>query len=250
MLAVPILAGVVRSRGGPAQVPLVGFWIAAYFAFNAFGVWVAARRRRRDLPPLLVYGAVATTLGVVTVVLRPDLLRMLPWFVPLIAVSLWCTWTRRERSMPAGVATIAAASLFGYVVYLAGYSPDGTIEAGRTRMLAVVVACAAYFVGTALYVKTIIRERNSVRYRRLSIGYHLIWTLIWAVAALGVILPGDPLRIPGTGGYASVAMTVFFAVLTVRACLLAGRRLRPRDVGIGEIAASTVLLVIVTLIWP
>ena len=249
MLVVPILIGVIRSHGDAVQIPLALFWFFGYFAFNAFGVWVVSRRRPLNLPPMLVYGAAAAVFGVATLVWRPDLARFLPWFVPLVAIAGWCSWTRRERSMLNDVVTITAACLFGYVVYMAGYSPGGTIAHGRVTMAAITVAATAYFVGTALYVKTIIRERDSREYRIASIVYHAVWTVLAAVPAALILLPATPVRVPGATLHASVALTVFFAVLTARAWILAGRKLRPRDVGFGEIAASTALLVIAVRIW-
>lgn len=249
MLVVPILIGVIRSRGDLAQVPLAAFWFFGYFAFNAFGVWSASRRRPVHLPPLITYGALASVFGVVTLWWRPDLAVYLPLFAPLVAVALWCSWTRRERWIVNDVATIVAAVLFGYVVYIAGYSPGGTIAHGRIVMAAITVAAGAYFVGTALYVKTIIRERNSRGYRLASIGYHAAWTLVWAAAVAVYVLPAQPIRVPGLTLHAAVALTLFFTILTARAWLLAGRRLRPRDVGIGEIVASAALLVIAVRIW-
>lgn len=249
MLAVPIIIGVIRSRGDAVQVPLVFFWLFGYFAFNAFGVWVASRRKPLNLPPLLVYTALATVFGVITLIARPDLLRFVPFFFPLVAVAGWCSWTRRERSMLNDVVTIVAASMFGYVVFMAGYSPGGTITRNHYVMGAIIVACAAYFVGTALYVKTIIRERTSVGYKWASVGYHVFWTLVWAVIAALIVVPEQAIRVPGVSLRAAAALTVFFAILTVRAWLLAGRKLRPRDIGIGEIVASTALLVIAVRIW-
>ena len=249
MLAVPTLVGVIRSRGDADQVPLVLFWLFGYFAFNAFGVWAASRRKPLNLPPLLVYSALSAVFGVVTLAVRPDLLRFAPMFLPLIAIAGWAAWTRRERSMLNDVATIVAACLFGYVVYMAGYSPGGTIAHGRAVMAAITVAMAAYFVGTAFYVKTIIRERTSRGYKIASVAYHAIWSVIWAVVAAFIVLPAQPIVAPGMRLRAVLALTLFFVALTARAWVFAGRKLRPRDVGIGEIVASAILLVIAVRIW-
>lgn len=249
MLAVPTLIGVIRSQGDAVQVPLILFWLFGYFAFNAFGVWAASRRKPLHLRPLLVYTATATVFGLVTLALRPDLLRFVPMFLPLVAIAGWASWTRRERSLLNDIATIVAACLFGYVVYMAGYSPEGTIASGRSIMAAITVAAAAYFVGTAFYVKTIIRERTSAGYRLASIGYHAAWTAVWIVIAALLVVPQTPIRVPGITLHAAVALAVFFVALTVRAWVLAGRKLRPRDIGIGEIVASTILLVIAVRIW-
>lgn len=102
-----------------------------------------------------------------------------------------------------------------------GLRPFG--HAARPTFLAVF----AYFMGTVLYVKTMIRERGSIGYRRASVGYHpMVFVLAtWWHPLLGV----------------------FFGLALARAWLLPGRALRPVHVGIVEIALSAALLVILAL---
>lgn len=249
MLTVPVLVGLSRSGPDLVHLPLVAFWFAAYFTYNALGVWFASRRKPLNLPPLVTYAALATVLGVIVLVMRPDLLSLVPWFVPLVAIALWCTVTRRERWLLNDVVTIVAACLFGYVVYIAGYSPGGTIDLSRLRMLVATVIMAGYFVGTALYVKTIIRERNSRGYKVASVVYHALWTLAFAGASLFIALHAPPAHLQGMPLRVAFACAVFFAVLAVRAWVLAGRRIRPMVVGLGEIAASAVLFGILVVVW-
>ena len=109
---------------------------------------------------------------------------------------------------------------------IAGSAPvSGTADAG---VLPAFVLCLAYFLGTVLFVKTMIRERGNPAYRRWSVGYHL---LALAPAA-----------------WASPWATVLFAWLLVRAMLLPGRRLNPMRVGLIEFANSALLLACVALL--
>ncbi|SNY54935.1 hypothetical protein [Paractinoplanes atraurantiacus] len=80
-----------------------------------------------------------------------------------------------------------------------------------------------YLTGTILYVKTMIRERDSESYRAASIIYH-------AVALAAVVTQG-------------VIPAAVFALLLLRAWLLPGRGLVPQQVGLLEIAASILVLV-------
>ncbi len=240
MLAVPTLAGVIVSGGNWRQLPLALFWLAGYLAFYAVGVWIRARRKVRYRPPVLGYTAVSAVLAVVVVLLRPGLLVWVPGYAVLAAVSLWFSSRRKDRALLNDALTLLAACLFTLVTYQAAY--DGPVAAwsspNATRAVAVAVLCFGYFFGTALYVKTLIRERTSMAYHRASVAYHLAWVLAWAVAGL--------LHAPGVGSM-GWAVAAFFAVLTGRAAVMAGRRVRPLYVGFGEIAASTVLLVLVAL---
>ena len=93
---------------------------------------------------------------------------------------------------------------------------------------------AGYLVGTILVVRSVIRERGNQRFAALSIGFHAAFT---GLAALALAWP----------------YVVYFAALTARAVALplverrragTARPLRPIHVGIVEMVASTVLVVL------
>lgn len=239
MLLVPFLAGVIRSQGHWIQVPLLAFWLSGYLAFHAAALWVKARFKPRYRTPVLVYGALSAILGLLVAVLRPDLLWWAPAFLVAMTISLGYSWRRRERAMANDVVTILAACLFGLVTYQAGYSPGGTILVGWRAMGAIAALMFAYFVGTALYVKTMIRQRGRRAWALASVGYHAAVTL--ALGAL-LLLPALP---PGIPHRPVLASTALFGVLTVRAQVMAGRAVRPLGVGLGEIVACLALLAIV-----
>jgi hypothetical protein len=102
---------------------------------------------------------------------------------------------------------------------------DGT-DWGRAWTLTAVLA--AYFVGTLFYVKTMIRERDSHAYYRLSVGYHVLVTvaMVWV----------------------SWWLVGLFALLAARAAVLPGRALTPKQVGIGEILANLAVVVAALLV--
>jgi hypothetical protein len=88
----------------------------------------------------------------------------------------------------------------------------------------------AYFLGTVLYVKTMIRERGRRGYVVASVGYHLA----------GVVAAGDWLR----AGWRRGGCSPLWLALAARAFAgpavnaRRGRPLRPVVVGVGEIVAS------------
>lgn len=240
MLLVPFLAGVLRSRGAPLHVPLLAFWLSGYFAFNATAVWVKSHGRPRYRTPVLVFGGLTAVLGLPIAWLRPDLLLWAPAFVACMGLSLWFSWRRQERALVNDVVTILAACLFGLVAYQAGYRPGGAIEVGWRTMAVITAVLFAYFVGTALYVKTMIRERGRRGWVLASVGYHAAVAVTLFAVAFAPMPPGVQHR-------AMLALAAVFALLTVRAWVLAGRAIRPLFIGLGEIGVCTVLLGIVAL---
>ena len=97
MLIVPFIVGVVlRSRagepGGAWLIPLAAAEFAAYFAFNALGLWLHAAPARRAgfRPALITYTAITAVTAVLVIVLggRP-LLGRVPAAPPPVGRASW-----------------------------------------------------------------------------------------------------------------------------------------------------------------
>jgi len=169
---------------------------------------------------------------VLVVAARPAVLWYAPAYALLLAANAWYAYRRKERALLNDAASVVQSCLIVPVVgVIAG--------AGGGRVAVAFTLCLAYFLGTAFYVKTMIRERGSVAYRRWSVGYHLV-----ALAAVGVLAVVDGWSVTGWAPW-SVAL---FAWLAVRAAMLPGFPLTPKRVGLLEMANCVVLLVCVSLI--
>lgn len=215
MLAMPLLVGVLAAGPAWVDLPLTAFWFAGYLAFNATGLWLKSGRRQRYLPPVRAYALLAAALGALTLALDPGLVVWVPLFVVPLAVGLVASARRDDRSLWSGVATSAGSSLMVLVAYDAG----GGTDWARAWTLTGIVA--AYLVGTVLYVKSMIRERDDQRFQWLSALAHaaatvaMVWVSPWLVAV--------------------------FALLTIRAAVLPAYRVSPKVLGLGEIVATVVV---------
>lgn len=222
MIASPLLVGIWASSPRWEHVPLTLVWVVGYFAFFAAGLWLKSGRRERFLPPVRAYTLAAAPFGAALLLMRPDLVVWVPLFLPALLAGLWFAAHRQDRSLGSGLATTLAASLMTVVAYDAGAGTDWTRAWTLTAVL------AAYFVGTVLYVKTMIRERDSRLHYRLSVGYHVL-------VAVGMAL-------------VSWWLAGLFVLLAVRAAVLPRRGLTPKQVGIGEIVANTAVVVLALLV--
>lgn len=217
MLATPLIVGILASGATWTHLPLTAFWFLGYFAFFATGLWLKSRRKARYRPPVLVYSTAAAVAGLLTLLADPALVRWVPLFVLPLGVGLFASAVRDDRSLWSGVATTVGSTLMTVVAYDAGAGTD----LRRAWLLAGVLGL--YFVGTVLYVKTVIRERGSERYYWLSVGFHGLATL-----ALVALVP---------------PLTPVFAALTARAAIAPAFRVTPKQAGIGEIVATVVVAV-------
>ncbi|WP_353707342.1 YwiC-like family protein [Cellulosimicrobium sp. ES-005] len=239
MLLLPFVVGTIRGIQDtgfrPVTVALGALWLVGYLAYFAAGLWLKSRRRPRYRRPMLTYAATTAALGLVVLLLDPALALWAPVFLPFLALGLWASAQRTERSVAAGGAMTVAASLMTVVAYAACRSPGAPVLAVPGVVWFVAALLLAYLFGTVLYVKTMIRERGVRSYVVGSVAYHAAVT----VAAGVVAVVHDP-----SWWWA----TAFLAAATVRAATLPGRPLSPRAVGIGEIVATVLLLVVALVV--
>jgi hypothetical protein len=222
MLATPLLVGVLGSHPRWVQLPLAAFWFVGYLAFFASGLWLRSGRKPRYLPPVRAYAVAAAVLGALVLALRPDLARWAPLFAVPLGVGLFASARRNERSLVSGVSTTAGSCLMTLVAYDAGGGTDWR----RAWLLTGILA--AYFVGTVLYVKTMIRERGVPAYHWLSALGHGTFAC--------AMIPISPW------------LVLVFTLLAIRAAVVPTFRPSARTVGLGEVAGTVAVAVTALLV--
>ncbi len=240
ILVVPVFLGMVgRARTGALPDwawPLLGCWIVGYFAFFAAGLWLKAAPARRAgyRRPLLAYGTLSTVFAAVALVLQGGgLLRWAIVFLPLVAATAWLTARRRDRDLLSGVLTVTASALMLPVMRFT--TPGTALQAIGTRDALVALFVWAYFIGTVLYVKTMIRERG---HRSWWVG-----SVAWHVACLlGAVVAGvaDSRNL---WWLATFTLALARATVVPRAATTPGRRITPQQIGIAEIGLVALVVV-------
>jgi hypothetical protein len=230
MLTVPYLAGLLVAGWIWVAAPLGVAWLSgyllSYYVFQAIKTGRPGRWRAQ----LALYTTVTLPLLGVVLWARPAVLWYAPAFVLLWTVNAWYAWRRRERALLNDLASVLQSCLMVLVVATVAGAPLAEVTGAF-------VVCAAYFTGTAFYVKTMIRERDNLAYRRLSIGYHAVALIVVGWIALAQA---------GQGGLALVGL---FGWLLVRARVLPARGLVPKQVGLIEIGNCVLLLGAIALAW-
>jgi hypothetical protein len=153
-----------------------------------------------------------------------------PAFAALWAVNAWYARRRQERSLLNDLSSVVQSCLMVFVVATVA---DGPL-ADSAGAFAV---CLAYFAGTTLYVKTMIRERGNVAYQRWSVGYHTLALVVVGTTALASL------------GWLGLVWAAVFGWFLLRAQVLPGRRLAPKQVGLIEIGNCVLLLAVIWLSW-
>jgi hypothetical protein len=224
MLLLPYVVAVFVTGPRWAHLPLLGAWLAGYlFSYHAL-LAVKTGRPARVRPQLLAYGGATALLGLPVLLARPAVLGYAPLYAVLVAVNAVHARRRRERALLNDLASVALSVLVVFVVATVAEVPP-------TALLGVAAAVGAYLVGTVLYVKTMIRERDSVGHRWASLAYHLAVTAVALAAGWGPVL------------------VAVFTLLLLRAALLPGRRLDPLRVGLIELAGTLLVAAAVVVHW-
>ncbi len=228
MLAVPLLLGVAASAPSAWQLVLAVSAVAGYLAATTAQAWLRARRRPSFVPSLVTYGAVLAVSGAALVLAFPALLIAAVVVVPAGALVIGGA----RPGTPRDLANSLAQAAIALVLVPAAAVVSGAWETGA--VVASTLVAAAYLVGTVLVVRSVIRERGNRGFAALSAGFHAS-----CVALAVVFLPA--------------AYALYFACLTGRAIALplaerraagTARPLRPIHVGMVEMVASTVLVVL------
>ena len=222
MLVTPVIVGALLSGPVPWHLLLGLAWLSAYCAHYFAGLAVKSHRFTRYRAQILTYGVVCAVLAVPLAAHEPRLLLLAPAALLAFAVNIAFILRRNERAWINDAVGIALASLVGVgAVWL------GTTPALTSRAIAVIAVIALYFLGTVVYVKTLIRERGSVAWLRASWALHAAFVAAAAIA----------------GWWAVVAVS---AGLLARSAIVPGRRWSPKRVGLVEIG-WTVLVAVVAL---
>jgi hypothetical protein len=197
MLLVPYLAGVLAMGVRWPDLPLLGAWLAGYLLSCFLLQAIKSRRPQRYRSPLSWYSTVTAVLALLVGLACPRVLLFAPAYAALLAVNAWHAYRRRERALLNDLASVLQSCLMVFVVgAVAGQPPAQAL----TPFLIVLL----YFIGTVLYVKTMIRERASRAYRHASVGYPVVALLIavlvgWLPAAVFAVLLGRAWLVPRIG---------------------------------------------------
>ncbi|HEX6338599.1 MAG TPA: YwiC-like family protein [Jiangellaceae bacterium] len=230
MLTVPYFAGLLVAGWSWVAAPLGIAWLAGYLLSYYVFLAIKTGRPGRWRAQLVVYSALAVPLVSVVVWARPSVLWYATAFAALSAVNAWYARRRRERALLNDLASVVQSCLMVLVVTTVAQAPLAD-SAGAFAV------CLAYFAGTTFYVKTMIRERSNVTYRRWSIGYHAAALAVVAVATTAM------------AGWLGLVWVAVFGWFLVRAWLLPGRGLPPKQVGFIEIGNCVLLLAAIWLTW-
>ncbi|WHI90107.1 YwiC-like family protein [Mammaliicoccus lentus] len=152
------------------------------------------------------------------VILRPETFYIFLLMIPLSLVNAYFAKKKNERAFTNDLIAVIIFCLFGIISTLLNQSLLDV-----NKWFTVFIISFLYFFGTILYVKTMIREKKSQKYKWSSWLYHAFIVLI------GLLIH-------------PIIMVMYIPSL-VRAIVLYGRKIKIMQVGMIEIANSVFVLI-------
>lgn len=225
MALLPFLYGMLLGEPVWQHVWLLSAWCFMYLLTYPFLNLFKGRNLSEYRKWSLIYGGFAAVLVIPALIYNWQIIYFGVAMLPFFLVNIYFTKKRDERNLLndlAGIAIFALAGMSAY--YFSTHSFD-------EKIYWVALYPALFFIGTTLYVKTMLRERKNLRYLRISIVYHSLCVLPFLFLHLDWL-------------------ALAYAVPLLRAILLPYRKLSVKQVGLTEFLISAIffgLLLIATL---
>jgi len=228
MLAVPLLLGIAATAPAAWHLLLAVAALAGYLAAATAQAWLRARRRPSFIPSLAVYGSTLSAAGLVLLVAFPALALTAIVVVPAGALVVGGA----RPGTPRDLANSLAQTAIALVLVPAAAYVSGAWE--TEAVVGATLVAGGYLVGTVLVVRSVIRERGNRGFVALSVGFH--------AAFLGVAMVALPW--PYAACAAGLLARAVALPLVERRRAGTSRPLRPVQVGIVEIVASTTVVIV------
>lgn len=226
MFFVPYFLGMLLGNPTFLHIPFLIGWFALFLASTPMLNMIRRPKSKNEMVPWFIKYMVVSLLFLIPVLWMEPKLLWLGLFIPaLLAVNIYFIQQKNERHLLNDVCGIVMFLLGGFGAYLLG---EGEL---RIDIWMLCLYILFYFVGSAFYVKSLIRERKNHRFKWVSHSYHLfllfIPLLIGDVLVLFTFLPG-----------------VIKDWVTTR-----NKQIRPIKIGITEIANGIVFFVLTMILF-
>ncbi|MCB0916218.1 MAG: YwiC-like family protein [Actinobacteria bacterium] len=237
-LVVPLAVGFTTVSFSWVALLFGAAWIVAYPVGYFGGRALATRIRRgswtrlarREAGRAVPWAVALAVLGVPLVVLRPWLVAVAVVVATIWGVSLLITLRESERALSNDVVLVVLSMVAVPTVWAISVAEPGGWPELPPLPVAVGWATAAtgvFLFGTVLHVRSLLREAGNRRFHWLSVGYHVValvgfalvtpWWVVGFTPALVRAVALRPGLRPAVIGAIESVMSLFFVIAAVLA---------------------------------
>jgi len=222
MLIIPFWLGVIATHFIWQHIPLFFGWLLLYLATYPTLLLFKGKKISYYTKWALIYFVPAFLLLLIPLWTNPTIIYFGIAMIPLFIINAYYSKQKDDRALLNDISAIFSFSIAGLA---SGYLAINTINHAT---LLIFIASVLFFIGTTFHVKTIIRERKNIIYKRISWLYHIIVPIIWLVLGYWIIalafIPsllralyfyGKPLKMMQSGVIEIVNAAIFFVLMII-----------------------------------
>ncbi|MCE7794889.1 YwiC-like family protein [Salipaludibacillus sp. CUR1] len=222
MFIVPYWIGAVISGLNYHHLLFFAGLTAVYFAQAPLLTFVRQPKYRDVWPSFFVYAGLGSLILIPYILSDITLLLIGLSILPLFCINIFFAKIKKERSFlndAAAITALAALLLFAYQL------GKGTLAGEAYLYTAITII---YFIASVFHVKSLIREKKNMLFRKTSYGYHILITFAtiltgWFGAAAAfflstlktIFLPEKYLNKPMSIGIVEIANSLLFFIFIV-----------------------------------
>lgn len=222
MALLPFLYGMLLSNPVWAHFFLILAWFSLYLMTYPFLSLFKGKNMAEYRKWTMIYAVSTLIFAIPAIFYNWQILYFMFAMLPFVLVNIYYTKKKDERNLLNDFAGIIIFALAGMGSY---YFADRTFD---DKIWWVAIYPALFFIGTTLYVKSMMRERKNPKYLRASIVFHS-FCVAYFVA---------------TGQY---YLALGFFVGWIRAVYLPRKKLSVKQVGLTEFAVTAIFFIFLLL---
>ncbi|AFU19330.1 YwiC-like family protein [Actinobacillus suis] len=170
MAFIPFLYGMFASVPTLNHLFLGLAWLFLYLFSYPFLSLFSKKPTARNKKWTLIYVLISLLCAIPVLLAMPQILQFLALILPLAAIQIYYAKQRDERNL---LNDIAGYLTFGVIGMASFYLTTEQINWD------ILIHPTLFFIGATLYVKSMVRERKNPLYMELSIGFHLLFSLVY-----------------------------------------------------------------------
>ncbi len=222
MLLVPFWLGVAASGFVWQHIPFFIGWLLLYLSTYPMLLIFKGKKQAYYIKWTLIYFVPALLLLLIPLWMRPALIFFALAMVPFFLINSYFSWKKNERAF---LNDISAVTVFAIAGLASSYLYGAELTEGAWLGFA---ASILFFTGSTFFVKTMVREKKNIIYKRLSWIYHALVPLAWIVS-----------------GYYVAAIA--FLPSSIRAYYLYGKPWTAKQVGFLEIGNAIFFFILMVI---
>ena len=222
MALVPFIYGMLLANPVWGHVFLLLGWFSLYLMTYPFLNLFKGKNLELYKKWSVIYFAAAVIFAIPALIYNWQVLYFMFAMLPFVAVNIYFTKKKDERNLWNDLAGILIFALAGMGSY---YFSDRTFD---EKIWWVALYPSLFFIGTTLYVKSMMRERKNPLYLKASIIFHVL-------CVLGCVF---------TQQY---VLSLAFVPALIRAIYLPTKKLSVKQVGLIEFGTSAIFLIILLI---